>query len=295
MRIVTRPDFDGVVCAVFLFEGERITKPTKWVEPSDIQKGLVNIHSGDIIANLPYHENCSLWFDHHFSNKINKPFNGVFKIAPSAAGIVFDYYKDKFKRDYKELVKQADKIDSADLSEDEVLRPENYPYILLSMTISGRESTDESYWNKLVDLLRHYDIGHVLENPLVHRKCDDMVKQNNHYKELLKKYTRMEGHVSITDFRPLEKAPMGNRFLSYCLFPNAVVNVKIRYDNKDRTKLIVSAGHSIFNLNCKVNVGLLLSKFEGGGHEKAGGCSFHDSKADDYLPKIIEALKQNKN
>ncbi|MBW2563261.1 MAG: exopolyphosphatase, partial [Deltaproteobacteria bacterium] len=70
MRIVTRPDFDGVVCAALLYETEEITEPVKWVEPSDIQKGMIEIRTGDIIANLPYNEKCSLWFDHHYTNTI---------------------------------------------------------------------------------------------------------------------------------------------------------------------------------------------------------------------------------
>ena len=90
MRIVTRPDFDGIVCAVLLFEALDIKDPVIWVEPSHVQKGLVDIQNEDIIANLPYDERCALWFDHHYTNQINTPFKGAFKIAPSAAGIIFD-------------------------------------------------------------------------------------------------------------------------------------------------------------------------------------------------------------
>ena len=90
MRIVTRPDFDGIVCAVLLFEALDIKEPVAWVEPNDVQKGLVKIQSEDIVANLPYSKGCALWFDHHFTNQINKPFKGAFRIAPSAAGIIFE-------------------------------------------------------------------------------------------------------------------------------------------------------------------------------------------------------------
>ncbi len=294
MRIVTRPDFDGVVCAVLLYEVENITRPIKWVEPNEMQKGLVEVLDGDIIANLPHHRNCSLWFDHHFTNRPDGEFRGAYKIAPSAAGVIFEYYAGKFKNDYTGLVKQADKIDSADLTEDEVVHPENYPYVLLSMTIVGRESYDEEYWNLLVDLFRKQatDIDEILKHPVVRKKCDDVVVQNERYKDLLKKYTRLEGHVAITDFRPLKTAPPGNRFLAYSLFPESSANVKIRYDNRDPKKLIVSVGHSIFNRSCKVNVGDMLSKFEGGGHEKAGACAFDAGKADEYIPGIISILKK---
>ena len=88
MRIVTRPDFDGVVCAVLLFNVETINEPVEWVEPSEIQKDRVEIRQGDIVANLPYNDKCSMWFDHHCTNEISRPFRGSFKIAPSAAGII---------------------------------------------------------------------------------------------------------------------------------------------------------------------------------------------------------------
>ena len=140
MRIVTRPDLDGVVCAVLLKDAEKITEPVKWVQPNDIQKGLVDIRQGDIIANLPYDERCSLWFDHHYTNRITRPFKGAFELAPSAARVIFKYYKQRLQRDYSELVNEADKIDSADLSMAEVLYPEKHPYLLLSMTIFGHDA-----------------------------------------------------------------------------------------------------------------------------------------------------------
>jgi len=293
MRIVTRPDFDGVVCAALLYETEDITEPVKWVEPSDIQKDMIEIRTGDIIANLPYNEKCSLWFDHHYTNIISKSFNGVFKIAPSAAGIVFGYYQNKLKQDYSKLIKETDKIDSADLSMDEVLHPENYPYILLSMTISGRSKADEAYWNRVVDLIRMFEIGTIINDQGVKERCRTVNSNNKKYKKLLKKYTQIKNNVSITDFRSLNEIPDGNRFLAYSLFPESVVNVKIRYDDKERQMIALSIGHSIFNKNCNVNVGLLLSGFDGGGHHGAAACRFHVSKADDYIRKIIEILLKN--
>ncbi len=293
MRIVTRPDFDGVVCAALLYEAENITKPVKWVEPNDVQKGFVDIKESDIIANLPFDERCMLWFDHHHTNRIDKPFKGSFKIAPSAAGVIFEYYKNRFQRNYSELIRETDKIDSADLSLDEVLYPEKYGYVLLSMTVTGQDEPDEPYWNRLVDLLRNDDIDTVLDDPEVKSRCQAVIVQNKTYKEILKAHTVLKEHISITDFRSFDKPPTGNRFLVYSLFSEAVVSVKIRYKNDDKTMVAVSVGHSIFNRNCNVNVGLMLSKFEGGGHRGAGSCRFHVSKANDYIPKIIDILLKN--
>ena len=295
MRILTRPDFDGVVCAALLFEAENIIEPVKWVEPNDMQRGFVDVRQGDIIANLPYDNRCTLWFDHHDTNRIDKPFKGAFKIAPSAAGVIFNHYKDRFKHDYIELIKKTDKIDSADLSLDEVLYPEKYGVVLLSMTVLGRDEYDELYWNRLVHLLRKFEIDEVLKHPEVKARCNAVVEKNKIYKDILKQHTKLKGHVSITDFRSLPKTPTGNRFLVYSMFSKAVVSVKIRYDDEDKKRVAVSVGHSIFNRNCRVNVGRMLSAFEGGGHRAAASCRFAAGKADDYIPKIIDILLKNED
>ncbi len=295
MRIVTRPDFDGIVCAVLLHEALDIRQPVKWVEPNAVQRGMVDIRKGDIIANLPFDDRCSFWFDHHYTNRIYRSFEGVFKIAPSAAGIIFDRYKDRFKRDYSGLVTATDRIDAADLSLDEVLRPEKHGYVMLSMTVVNGAEPDESYWEKLIDLLRKYDLSQILDDPEVKQCCRQVIEQNEKYAIYLKKNTRLDKHVSITDFRNLENIPAGNRFLVYSLFPEAVVNMRIRYETKNKEMIAVSIGHSIFNRRCNVNAGLLLADFGGGGHRGAASTRFESSKADIYLPQIIDALQKNKN
>jgi len=308
MRIVARPDFDGIVCAVLLIEAMDIHEPIKWVEPNAMQNRQVEILRGDIIANLAYHENCTLWFDHHESNRINTPFKGSFKIAPSAAGVIFDYFTkikyDKspeeiaslvkdYNKDYIPLINAVDKIDSAQLSLDEVLHPEKFPYLLLSMTISSGKWEDKPYWNRLIDLLRKYDINEIIMDPVVKEKCDIALKENKEYKALLREHTFLKKNVSITDFRSLEKVLSGNRFLVFSLFPESAVNVKIRYMNENKEKLIVSIGHSIFNNLCNVNVGQLCSEFGGGGHHGAGSCSVHVSEADQCISSILYVLIKN--
>jgi oligoribonuclease NrnB/cAMP/cGMP phosphodiesterase (DHH superfamily) len=192
MRIITRPDFDGIVCDVLLRDIFNIEGSTQWVEPYNIEKFSQYIEDGDIIANLPFIEGCSLWFDHHSTNKIEKEFNGAFYEAPSAAGIIYDYYKGKFSQDFSELVFQTDKIDSGDISIDEVLNMEQYPYALLSATIFGKEKTDELYWNKVVKLLAEKDVKDVLKDREVTERCSKILTENKEYKTFLNNYTEIK-------------------------------------------------------------------------------------------------------
>jgi oligoribonuclease NrnB/cAMP/cGMP phosphodiesterase (DHH superfamily) len=295
MRIVTRPDFDGIICAVLLYEALDVSAPVKWVEPNEVQKGLIHIQEGDIIANLPYDKRCSLWFDHHYTNQIAGPFKGAFKIAPSAAGIIYEYFRDRFQRDYSELVLAADKIDSANLTLEEVLHPEDHPYVLVSLTVSNEDQPNEDYWNKLVVLFRKHTIRQILKDPDVKDHCQTVTKQNDRYVEFLKTHTVLNQHVAITDFRPFESAPSGNRFLVYSLFPESFVHVRIRYEDRTKQMVVVNVGHSIFNPRCKVNVGLMLFHFGGGGHRGAGSARFHVDQSEDYISRIIDSLVKNEN
>ena len=293
LRIVTRPDFDGIVCAVLLRDALDITGPIRWVEPGDVQKGRVNIAPDEIIANLPYHPGCRLWFDHHYSNLPDGPFEGAFEIAPSAAGVIHRHYRSRLKGDHSELVRATDKIDSADLSREEVLKPEDHPYILLSMTVKGQDPDGPAYWHTLVELLGKQPIGAVLSDPLVKERCRQTILENSRFRDILKAHTTVADQVAFTDLRSFNPTPAGNRFLVYSLFPEAVVSVKIRIDDIDRQRVILSAGHSIFNRHCRVNLGQMFARFEGGGHAGAGACSFHISKAGVYLPKIMKILRNN--
>jgi oligoribonuclease NrnB/cAMP/cGMP phosphodiesterase (DHH superfamily) len=293
MRIVTRPDFDGAVCAVLISDALEIRQPIYWVEPDDFKKGSADIRSGDIIANLPYDRRCDIWLDHHSTNRIDKPFKGLFRDAPSAARNVFDYFQERFKRNYHNLVWWADRIDSADFTQDEVLHPEKYDYVLLSMTISREAGKEEEYWNKLVRLLREQEITQVMADADVKGHCRRVIKENSTYADWLRRYTRVNGPVAITDFRSLDHPPSGNRFLSYCLFPETVVSVRVRYEDPEKQTIVVNIGHSIFNPHCNVHVGRLLSEFNGGGHRGAASARFPSGKADSYLPRIILALVKN--
>ena len=294
MRIVTRPDFDGIVCAVLILEAEDVSLPVKWVSPGDMQKRSIDIQHGDIIANLPYHPNCSLWFDHHFSNRVRHPIQGLFEIAPSAAGLVFQFYGNRIRKNFTELVAETDKIDSANLSLDEILTPEKFPYVMLSMTVQDHIPSDKPYWERVLNLLRNKRIEAILSDAEVRKRCNAVIRANAAYQALLEKHTRLVAHVAVSDFRDLGSMPYGNRFLVYSMFPESVVSVKIGYENPRKENVIVKVGHSILNKNCRVNVGQMLSYFEGGGHKGAGSCSIPAEKADEYLSKIIDILKTNK-
>lgn len=297
MRIVTRPDFDGIVCAVLLRQALEPSLPIHWIEPNAIQSGTADIQDGDILANLPWHPHAYLWFDHHVSNKAAQGAPGAFEIAPSAAGVIYKFYKQQNVLDsrFDELVAQTDMIDSADLTREQVRAPEDYPYLILSMTLKNNDFQDIAYWNRLVEMLGNTDIDAVLKDPEVDLRCREVIEENKAFKYYLETYTTMVDRISVTDFRSLEKVPSGNRFLTYSLFADSVASVKIRYAGPDKQQVLLSVGHSIFNPECRVNVGAMLSRYGGGGHFGAGGCTLEAKDAQEKIDEILDILKANQD
>ena len=70
-RLVTRSDFDGLVCAMLLRELDMIDD-IKFVHPKDVQDGKVDITARDITTNLPFDPRVGLAFDHHESELIRE-------------------------------------------------------------------------------------------------------------------------------------------------------------------------------------------------------------------------------
>jgi len=318
MRLVTRPDFDGLVCGTVITAMEEIDSYL-FVEPKWMQDGLVEIRDGDIIANLPHHSNASLWFDHHISNEVQGfdtsivPGKGGYRIAPSAARVVFEYYtSDYWRKDsklklpmpphfsralkliiserFEYLLQETDKIDAGLLSPEEVLHPQGY--VLISMTIDGKRTEDEPYWLRLISLLRDNSLEGVLKDTDVQRHCQRILDVQEELRKLLLERATLKGNVIFVDLRGIKDITEGNRFLLYTLFPTGNISVKIAGDTQRVDRTAISVGYNIFNTTSKVNVGALMQKFGGGGHKVVGSCRVLNDHAERALREILEAVKE---
>ncbi len=296
MRLVTRGDLDGLTCAVLLSLNEEI-EDIALIHPQDITDGRAEIGPNDIVANLPYHPACAMWFDHHLhtatANVPLQDFRGVFAEAPSAARLVYDYYGGEGRMpQFAELVRETDRLDSANLTPHDVLAPKGY--IKLGFTIDGRTGIGgfERYFLDLVDLLKvGTPIEQILEDPGVKSRCDLLDRENGRFENALRRYSRLDDNVVITDFRGLDPVPIGNRFLIYALFPEANVSVRVHWGpNKAFPMLLL--GHSIFDRTCKTNVGELAARYGGGGHRGAGSIPLM-SEPEQQIRLVVAELKAN--
>ena len=116
-RLVTRSDFDGLVCAMLLKQ-LGLVEDIVFVHPKDVQDAQVEIGPGDITTNLPYAPGAHLVFDHHHSETLRNstiaPNHVINPDAPSAARVVYDYYggPDRFPNISPELMRAVGQADS---------------------------------------------------------------------------------------------------------------------------------------------------------------------------------------
>jgi nanoRNase/pAp phosphatase (c-di-AMP/oligoRNAs hydrolase) len=294
MRLVTRADLDGLTSAVLISEMEKL-ESVELIHPQDITDKKFIVRRDDILANVPYHPDCGTWFDHHILTDSNeKPpenFKGMYRQAPSTARIIMEYYKNPRLDRFERLVAETDRMDSANLSVEDVLDPGEY--ILLGFTIDPRTGHGlfENYFMTLLEALRTRSIEDILSMPEVKERIDRMKSDWEEFKRLTIQHSRMEQNVVVTDFRDVHPIPIGNRFLVYTLFPDANVSVRIHWGPKKQHVAIV-VGHAIFNRTCKVNVGELMSEYGGGGHFGAGSAIVWEESSDPAIRDIIRKLQK---
>lgn len=291
MRLITRGDLDGLACAVIITSHEEISE-ILLVHPQDVSQRRVEITGDDIVANLPYHPECGLWFDHHLlSSPDRRPtaaFRGRYAQAPSAALLVWEHY-GKDPR-FADLVEETNRLDSAQLTEEDVLHPKDY--ILLGYTIDSRTGLGafEAYFRQCVEWVKSLPIDEVLRQPMVAERVERMLGEDRNFRQALLDCSRLDGNVVLTDFRSKQALPIGNRFLVYTLFPAANVSVRAHW-GPDREFVVVAIAHSIFDRTCKTRVGDLLARFGGGGHAGAGSAPIPTTEADEKIEEIVAELK----
>ncbi|GGI45696.1 exopolyphosphatase [Paenibacillus marchantiophytorum] len=301
MRLITRSDFDGLVCAM-LFKKMNMVDEMKFVHPKDMQDGLIEVTENDILANVPYVAGCGLWFDHH-SSELERmgekvAYKGETRIAPSAARVVYDYYggQETFG-DIDDIMQGVDKADSAQFSKEDILNPSGWD--LLSFIMDARTGLGRyrdyaiSNYQLMEELVEHCatkSVHEIMELPDVKERVARYLELDVLYRDMLQTYTHTEGNVIITDLRNVETIYPGNRFMVYALYPEQNVSIWI-VDGRNKQNCVFACGHSIVNRSSKTNIGNLMLQNGGGGHQAAGTCQVDYDQAEDVLKQIVATMR----
>lgn len=300
-RLVTRSDFDGLVCAVLLKQLNLI-EDIKFVHPKDMQDGVVEITSNDIVTNLPYVKDAHLVFDHHLSETIRNQGERENHIidpdAPSAARVVWEYYggEKTFPSEWLGMMEAVDKGDSAQFNRDEVL--DSTGWNLLNFLMDARTGLGRfrefriSNYNLMMDLIeycKNHSIEEILALPDVKERIELYREHENLFKEQIQRCATVYDNLVFLDLTDEEVIYAGNRFVIYALYPDCNISIhKMWGFQKQNT--VFATGKSIFDRSAKTNVGELMLKYGGGGHKAAGTCQIENDKADTVQQELIKAI-----
>jgi nanoRNase/pAp phosphatase (c-di-AMP/oligoRNAs hydrolase) len=299
-RLVTRSDFDGLVCAVLLKKIE-LVEDIKFVHPKDMQDGKVPVSSRDITTNLPFVEGVYLAFDHHSSEtlRVGKKSNHIIDPeAPSAARVVYKYYggKERFPEIPDEMMAAVDKADSAQFTKDEILHPTGWVllnYIMDSRTGLGRfrdfRISNYELMMELIDACLERPVEKILEIPDVKDRVDLYMEHADKFVEQIKRCATVHDKLVVLDLRKEEIIYPGNRFMIYALFPECNISIHVMWGMK-KQNTVLATGKSILDRTSKTNVGEEMLEYGGGGHDAAGTCQVDNDKADAILAELIKKI-----
>jgi len=304
VRLLTRSDFDGSVCAAILQELE-IVDEILYIHPKDLQDNKIDVSENDIIANVPFVEGCGLWFDHHSSEyerlELNVKFKGASELAPSAAHVIYHYYSHKAEyarklKKFEKLIEIVSIADSAQFTKEDILNPAGW--IMLAFISDPRTGMGYKHdfrisnfelMKRLPDLLRTKSVEGILQLPDFEERIRIYQKENDQFKRLLQKKAEVVGDAIVIDFRGVNHIPVGNRFMEYVLYPEQNISVRLT-DIKHNDLVMISVGHSIINRSSMINVGSLSLKYGGGGHKSVGTCQVKSQAADQVLNEMLQAI-----
>jgi nanoRNase/pAp phosphatase (c-di-AMP/oligoRNAs hydrolase) len=300
-RLVTRSDFDGLVCAVLLKELDLLNE-IKFVHPKDMQDGLIEITDRDITTNLPYVPGAHLAFDHHLSETLRNPGEHPNYIidpeAPSAARVVYNYYggKKTFPNITDDMMTAVDKADSAQFTREDILDPKGWVllnYLMDSRTGLGRfrhfRISNYVLMMQLIGFCKQHAIDEILELPDVKERKDLYFQHVDKAREQIKRCSKVYGNLVVLDLRGEETIYATNRFMIYALFPETNISIHVMWGLK-KQNTVLATGKSILDRSSKTNVGELMLQYDGGGHEAAGTCQIANDKADDVLKVLIARI-----
>jgi nanoRNase/pAp phosphatase (c-di-AMP/oligoRNAs hydrolase) len=300
-RLVTRSDFDGLVCAALLQE-LGLLHDILFVHPKDVQDGKVELNEHDITTNLPYRPEVALSFDHHSSEQrrvVGERDNRVMTAdADSAARVVYDYFGgvERFPNVSIEMMEAVDRADAAQLSIEDILDPQGW--ILLSFLMDPRTGlgrfrdfriSNYQLMMQLIDSCLTMSIEEILDSPDVAERVELYREHADAAVEQIRRCSVVHDRVVVLDLRDEEIIHPTNRFLVYALHPECTVSIHVLWGLRQQNT-VFAVGRSILDRSSQVDIGALMLAHGGGGHEAAGTCQIDNERAEAILDELVQTI-----
>jgi len=301
-RLLTRADFDGLVCAILLRQ-IGVADEVRFAHPKEFQDGRVKVTSRDILANVPYVPGCAMTFDHHASEQSRfqgkPPPNFILDLkAPSAARLVYDFYggAKRFPKVPSEMMEAVDKANRASFGYEEILRPKGWTllaYILDPRTgldgLGKLKTTIQQMVEQLVEFGPTHSIAQILDHPAVKERADLYRVEVDQCIAQIRRLAVVKKSVVILDLRKEKTIRAGNRFLIYALNPTCNVSIDVLWGDQKK-KVVLALGKSITNRTCLADLGALALQYGGGGHVNAASCQVAPADAERVLGELVAKL-----
>jgi len=300
-RLVTRSDFDGLVCAALLRQMD-ILGEVKFVHPRDVQHGKVELGPSDITTNLPFHPGVHLAFDHHSSEtvRITRSHDNhvIWPDAESAARVVYEYYggSPRFPDISEEMMEAVDKADSGQFTLEEILQPSSW--VLLNFIMDPRTGlgrfrnfriSNYQLMMQLIDACTTMTVRQILRMPDVAERVELYNAHAERAKEQILRCATVHGNLVVLDLRGEEVIHPTNRFTIYALFPQCNISMHVLWGLKEQNT-VFAMGKSILDRSSQTNIGELMLAYDGGGHAAAGTCQVSNSRAPKVMRELVERI-----
>jgi nanoRNase/pAp phosphatase (c-di-AMP/oligoRNAs hydrolase) len=299
-RLVTRSDFDGLVCAALL-KHLGILDDVLFVHPKDVQDGKVELGPGDITTNLPYHPGVGMAFDHHHSETLRLEERAENHIivpgAESAARVVYDHFggAERFPG-IEALMEAVDKGDAARFTEEEILHPEGWTLLNFLMdprTGLGRfrhfRISNYQLMMQLIDACTVLSVDEILASPDVKERVELYFEHADAAVEQIRRCATLHGNLVVLDLREEEVIHPTNRFTLYALFPETNISIHVLWGLRQQNT-VLATGKSIIDRSSRTDVGELMLAYGGGGHEAAGTCQVANEDAGRVLGELVARI-----
>ncbi len=297
-RLVTRSDFDGLVCAVLLNHLDMLDE-ILFVHPKDMQDGKIQIGERDITTSLPYVSGAYLAFDHHLSETLRNsgaPANHIIDPqAPSAARMVYRYFGGSraFPAAWSGMMAAVNKTDTAQITLEDIISPTGWVllrYLMDARTGLGRfqdfRISNYMLMMSLVDYCKDHTFAELMGLPDVKERANLYFDHESKFKEQILRCSKVYGNLVVLDLRGEEIIYAGNRFVIYALFPQCNISIHVFWGMKQQNT-VFAVGKSILNRSSNTNVGELMLQYAGGGHENAGTCQMENKNAEAVLQELL--------
>ena len=301
-RVVADSDLDGLMAAAVL----KAAKPSievHFAHPALIRAGSIDhlIDRNTAICDLPFHENCGLYLDHHQTNRPTKQQQILFEQSggichwrdtPSAARAAFDLMKDELDLSHlEEIMPLVDDLDSGGISLSEFM--EDGPVIRLSRSLSLKDK------NHMQVVLNQFAEGESLESIISshQERLSKLATEREAQTELVRKNTTIVDKLAICDLS--ETGSRSNGYLVTALAGSDAIACCVIHgfidgtiDNPNRQALGASFyANSFLDEQNPYDLSKLATLLDatGGGHANACGCRVQP--ADKSREMLVETDK----